>query len=147
MKLEQLKPSPGSTHSPKRVGRGAGSGLGKTSGRGHKGQKARSGGKVRPTFEGGQTPLFRRIPKVGFSNAKFKTRYATINVGDLNRFETETTITPELLKELGILKQQLDGVKVLGNGTLDKKLIIKANMFSTTAINKIEAVGGKAEVI
>ncbi len=147
MKLEQLKSTLGSTKSPKRVGRGPGSGLGKTSGRGHKGQKARAGGSVRPTFEGGQTPLFRRIPKIGFSNARFGTRYATINVSDLNKFEDGSTITPELLKELGMLKQQLDGVKVLGDGTLDRKLIVKANVFSATAIQKIEAVGGKVEVI
>ncbi len=147
MKLEQIKRPTGAKHSPKRVGRGAGSGLGKTSGRGHKGQKARTGVKLRPSFEGGQTPLFRRVPKIGFSNAKFKTKYAIINVEDLNRFKEGTVITPTLLKEEGILKQQLDGVKILGNGTLDKKLTVQANVFSKTAKEKIETVGGKAEVI
>lgn len=147
MKLEQLKANTGAIKRSKRVGRGPGSGHGKTSGRGHKGQMARSGGGVRPTFEGGQTPLFRHLPKIGFSNAKFKIRYAVINVGDLEQFKEGTIITPELLKEKGILKKQLDGVKVLGDGVLTKKLTVKAHQFSTTAKDKIETVGGKIEVI
>ena len=147
MKLHELKPSAGSTASRKRVGRGAGSGLGKTSGKGHKGQNARSGGGVKPWFEGGQLPLYRRLPKRGFSNAKFKVRYAEINVSDLNRFNDGDVITPELLKETGLVKKQLSGIKVLGNGVLEKKLIVKANKFSTTAKESIEAKGGKVEVI
>ena len=131
----------------RRVGRGIGSGLGKTSGKGHKGQKARSGGGVRRGFEGGQTPLYRRLPKRGFSNANFKKEYAVINLSDLNRFDENTVITPELLKETGIIKKQLAGVKVLGNGSLEKKLTVKANKFSMTAKEKIEAAGGKVEVI
>lgn len=147
MKLQGLKPNLNSTKTKKRVGRGPGSGLGKTSGRGHKGQKARSGGGVRLGFEGGQTPLFRRIPKRGFSNAKFKTIYATINLEDLNKFENETIITPEILKDMGLVKQQLDGIKVLGNGKLEKKLYVKAHKFSQIARTEIEKLGGKAEVI
>ena len=111
MKLHNLYPNPGSTKTSKRVGRGPGSGLGKTSGRGEKGQNARSGGGVRPGFEGGQTPLFQRIPKRGFSNAPFKTVYAVINLSDLNKFEDGAVITPELLKEMGLVKQQMDGIK------------------------------------
>lgn len=137
----------GSTQTRKRVGRGVGSGLGKTSGKGHKGQNARSGGGVKPWFEGGQLPLYRRLPKRGFSNARFKTEYATINLSDLNKFENDAVITPELLKEMGLVKKQLDGIKVLGNGTLEKKLTVKAHKFSTVAKEKIEALGGKAEVI
>lgn len=147
MKLHTLKPIEGSTKSRKRVGRGTGSGLGKTSGKGHKGQNARSGGGVRPGFEGGQLPLFRRIPKRGFSNVKFKIRYAEINVGDLNNFEDGVVITPEILKEMGIIKNQLNGIKILGNGTLEKKLIVRAHKFSDTAIAQIEKLGGKIEVI
>lgn len=147
MKLHELKPNEGAIQSKKRVGRGVGSGLGKTSGKGHKGQNARSGGGVRPGFEGGQLPLFRRLPKRGFSNAMFKVEYATINVSDLNKFEDGAVVTPELLKEMGILKKQLSGVKVLGNGNLDKKLTVKANKFSASAVEKIENKGGKAEVI
>ena len=147
MKLHELRPSEGAFKTSKRLGRGTGSGLGKTSGKGHKGQNARSGGGVRPGFEGGQLPLFRRLPKRGFSNARFKTEYATINLSDLNRFEDGAVVTPELLKELGILKKQLAGVKVLGNGELTKKLTLKANKFSASAVEKIEAIGGKAEVI
>lgn len=131
----------------KRVGRGPGSGNGKTSGKGHKGQNARSGGGVRPGFEGGQLPLYRRLPKRGFSNALFKTRYATINLSDLNKFEDGAVITPELLKEMGLVKKQLDGIKVLGNGTLEKKVIVKAHKFSEVAQKQIEKLGGKAEVI
>ena len=147
MKLHELRPNEGAFKSSKRVGRGTGSGLGKTSGKGHKGQNARSGGGVRPGFEGGQLPLFRRLPKRGFSNAMFKVEYATINVSDLEKFDNGAVVTPELLKEMGILKKQLAGVKVLGNGNLTKKLTVKASKFSKSAIEKIEAIGGKAEVI
>lgn len=147
MKLHELNPSEGAFQTKKRVGRGVSSGHGKTSGKGHKGQNARSGGGVRPGFEGGQLPLFRRLPKRGFSNAMFKVEYATINVSDLEKFEDGAVVTPELLKEMGILKKQLSGVKVLGNGELTKKLTVKASKFSSSAIEKIEAKGGKAEVI
>ena len=147
MKLHELSPNPGSVSSRKRVGRGPGSGLGKTSGKGHKGQNARSGGGVRVGFEGGQLPLFRRLSKRGFNNFEFRTVYATVNVSDLNRFEDGTTVTPELLIETGLVKKELDGIKVLGNGELTKKLVVKANAFSETAKVKIEKNGGKAEVI
>ena len=147
MKLHELERNIGATHSKKRVGRGSGSGLGKTSGRGQKGQKARSGGSINPVFEGGQLPLYRRIPKRGFSNAKFKTTYAVINLGDLNIFDDGTLVTPALLKEKKIIKNQLDGIKVLGNGKLEKKLTIQANKFSESALKKITESGSKAEVI
>ena len=147
MKLHSLQPAPGAVKTRKRVGRGVGSGLGKTSGRGQKGQNSRSGGGVRIGFEGGQSPLFRRIPKRGFSNARFKTTYAVINLSDLDKFENGTTVTPELLKEMGLIKQSLDGIKVLGNGTLTKKLNVKAHKFSSVAKEQIEKLGGKAEVI
>jgi len=147
MKLNTMHPAEGATKTRKRVGRGVGSGLGKTSGKGHKGQNARSGGGVRPGFEGGQLPLFRRLPKRGFSNARFKTEYATINLSDLNRFEDGAVVTPELLKEMGLVKNQLDGIKVLGNGTLEKKLTVKAHKFSSSAQEKIESIGGKTEVM
>ena len=147
MKLHELRPNDKAFKERKRVGRGPGSGLGKTSGKGHKGQNARSGGGVRPGFEGGQLPLFRRLPKRGFSNVKFKTEYAVINLSDLNKFEDGAIVTPEILKEMGILKNQLDGVKVLGNGKLEKKLTIQANKFSKSALEKIEKAGSKAEVI
>lgn len=147
MELNNLPKNAGSTHRAKRVGRGPGSGLGKTSGRGENGQKSRSGASIPAVFEGGQTPLFRRIHKRGFSNAKFKTRYATINVSDLNKFNDGDVVTPELLKELGMVKKQLSGIKVLGNGTLEKKLTVKANRFSSAAVTKIESAGGTAEVI
>ena len=147
MKLHELRPSEGAFKTSKRLGRGVSSGHGKTSGKGHKGQNARSGGGVRPGFEGGQLPLFRRLPKRGFSNAMFKVEYATINVSDLEKFEDGAVVTPELLKEMGILKKQLSGVKVLGNGELTKKLTVKANKYSRNAIEKIESKGGKAEVI
>ena len=147
MKLHELEKNIGATHARKRVGRGPGSGLGKTSGRGQKGQKARSGGSINPVFEGGQLPLYRRLPKRGFSNAKFKTEYATINVEDLNAFEDGTIVTPALLKEKGIVKKQLNGIKVLGNGKLEKKLTIQANKFSNSALVKIKESGSKAEVI
>lgn len=147
MKLHELKPRNGSTKNRKRVGRGPGSGTGKTCGRGQDGQNSRSGGGVGIVFEGGQMPLFRRIPKRGFSNKRFETKYAVINVSDLNEFKEDTVITPELLKKQKIVKHQLDGIKVLGNGTLDKKLTIKAHKFSASAKEKIEAKGGKIEVI
>ena len=147
MKLNELQKNPGATHKRKIVGRGRGSGLGKTSGRGEKGQNARSGGGVRIVFEGGQTPLYRRVPKRGFDNSRFEVKYATINVGDLNRFENGTVVTPELLKENGIIKNQLAGIKVLGNGELNKKLTVKAHKFSTSAKEKIEASGSKIEVM
>ena len=131
----------------KRVGRGPGSGTGKTSGKGHKGQNARSGGGVRPGFEGGQLPLFRRLSKRGFNNYNFRTVYATVNVSDLERFEEGTEVTKELLIEAGLVKKELDGIKVLGNGELTKKLTVKANKFSSTAKTKIENVGGTTEVI
>ncbi len=147
MKLHNIHPADGATTVSKRVGRGIGSGNGKTAGKGHKGQNARSGGGVRPGFEGGQLPLFRRLPKRGFTNARFKTVYATINLSDLEKFDKDAVITPELLHEMGLIKNQLDGIKVLGNGTLTKKLVVKANKFSDTAKTKIEELGGKAEVI
>lgn len=147
MKLNELKPNEKAFKARKRVGRGPGSGLGKTSGKGHKGQNARSGGGVRPGFEGGQLPLFRRLPKRGFSNAKFKTVYAVINLSDLNKFKDGAIVTPEILKEMGILKNQLNGVKILGNGELEKKLTVKAHKFSSSAKDAIEKMGGKAEVI
>lgn len=147
MKLHELKKNPGATSAKKIVGRGPGSGLGKTSGRGQKGQKARSGGSVNPVFEGGQLPLYRRIPKRGFSNAKFKTVYAIINVEDLNIFEDGTVVTEALLKDTGLVKKQLDGIKVLGNGKLEKKLTIQAHKFSSSALEKIKEAGSKAEVI
>ena len=147
MKLHELHPSFGSTDTKKRVGRGAGSGLGKTSGKGHKGQNARSGGGVRPGFEGGQLPLFRRLSKRGFNNYRFRTVYATVNIEDLNRFEEGTVVTVELLKAAGLVKKELDGVKVLGNGELNKKLTVRAHKFSTSAKAKIENCGGKIEVI
>lgn len=147
MKLNNITPTEGAFKERKRVGRGTGSGLGKTSGKGHKGQNARSGGGVRVGFEGGQLPLFRRLPKRGFSNAKFKIRYAVINLSDLDKFAEGTIVTPELLKEMGLIKNSLDGIKVLGNGKLTKKLTVKANKFSETAKKEIEALGGTIEVI
>ena len=147
MKLHTLYANEGATATRKRVGRGTSSGHGKTSGKGHKGQNARSGGGVRPVFEGGQLPLFRRLPQRGFKNALFKTEYAVINLSDLNKFEDGAVVTPELLKEMGLVKKQLDGIKVLGNGKLDKKLVVKASKFSATAREAIEKLGGKAEVI
>ena len=147
MKLNELQRNIGATHAKKRVGRGPGSGLGKTSGKGQKGQKARSGVSIKAVFEGGQLPLYRRIPRKGFNNAKFRTVYATINVEDLNVFEDGTVVTPALLKDTGLLKKQYDGVKVLGNGKLEKKLTIQANKFSNTALEKIKEAGSKAEVI
>ena len=142
-----MKYTEGSRRDRFRVGRGVGSGNGKTSGRGQKGQKARSGGSINPVFEGGQLPLYRRIPKRGFSNAKFKTVYAVINVEDLNVFEDGTVVTEALLKDTGLVKKQLDGIKELGNGNLEKKLTIQASKFSASALEKIKEAGSKAEVI
>ena len=144
MKLNELEAS---TKARKRIGRGPGSGNGKTSGKGHKGQNARSGGGVRPGFEGGQLPLYRRLSKRGFNNYNFQTTYATVNVGDLERFEEGTVVTKELLIEVGLVKKELDGIKILGNGDLTKKLTVKANKFSSSAKTKIENVGGTTEVI
>ena len=147
MKLHELVANEGATHRKKRLGCGRGSGLGKTSGKGQKGQKARSGGGKGAVFEGGQLPLYRRLPKRGFTNAKFKTVYATVNVEDFNRFENGTVVTPALLKETGLVTKMFDGIKVLGEGTLEKKLTIQANKFSGSALEKIEKSGSKAEVI
>lgn len=146
-KLHELEKNPNATFSRKRVGRGNGSGLGKTSGKGHKGQNARSGGGVRAVFEGGQLPLYRRLPKRGFNNSDFEVKYATVNLEDLNIFEENTVITPALLKETGLVKKQLNGIKVLGNGDLEKKLTIHAHRFSKSALDKIEKSGSKIEVI
>ncbi|HHV28239.1 50S ribosomal protein L15 [Acetivibrio mesophilus] len=146
MKLFELQPAPGSARMPKRKGRGHGTGNGKTAGRGHKGQNSRAGGGVRPGFEGGQMPLYRRVPKRGFNNI-FAKVYAEVNVSDLNAFDNGTVVTQELLKEKGIIKKINDGVAILGNGDLTKKLTVKAARFTKTASEKIEAAGGKVEVI
>ena len=146
MKLHELEKNIGATHAKKRVGRGSGSGLGKTSGRGQKGQKARSGGSINPVFEGGQLPLYRRLPKRGFTNYTRK-EYAIVNLETLNVFEDGTVVTPALLKERGIVKKQLSGIKVLGEGQLEKKLTVQAHKFSKSAIDKINESGSKAEVI
>jgi large subunit ribosomal protein L15 len=145
MKIQELGPAYGSTTTRRRVGRGMGSGLGKTSGSGHKGQKARTGGKIRRGFEGGQTPLYRRIPKRGFNN-HFATEYTTVNVSDLERFDNDTVVTMELLISEGLVRKELDGLKVLGNGNLTKKLTVVASKFSKSAEEKIQAAGGKIEV-
>lgn len=145
MKLHELSPVPGSNKDVFRKGRGHGSGNGKTAGKGHKGQKARSGAK-QPGFEGGQMPLARRVPKRGFVNI-FATHYATVNVSDLEKFEDGAVVDAQALLDAGILKKALDGVKVLGNGELTKKLTVKASAFSASAKEKIEAAGGKAEVV
>ncbi len=149
MKLHNLKPAEGGgVKKRKRIGRGIGSGTGKTSGKGHKGQNARSGGGVRPGFEGGQMPLFRRLPKRGFTNI-FAKEIVAINVEALNRFDANTEITPELLFETGLVKEAKakDGIKILGGGDIDRPLTVKANFFSASAVEKIQAAGGKAEVI
>ncbi|MFD2640116.1 50S ribosomal protein L15 [Piscibacillus salipiscarius] len=143
MKLHELK---GSRKDRNRVGRGMASGNGKTSGRGHKGQKARSGGGTRPGFEGGQMPLFQRLPKRGFTNINRK-EYTIVNLETLNRFEDGTEVTPELLQEAGVISKVKSGVKVLGNGSLEKKLTVKAQKFSASAKEAIEAAGGQTEVI
>ncbi|MCL6447553.1 MAG: 50S ribosomal protein L15 [Armatimonadetes bacterium] len=147
VRLHELKPSPGSRLSPVRKGQGIGSGLGKTAGRGMKGQKARSGGGVRPGFEGGQMPIQRRMPKRGFTNAPFKKRITGVNVEALNRFEDGSTVTPALLKAARVIKKVGDGVKILGGGELKKALTVQAHAFSKSAQDKIVAAGGKAEVI
>ena len=146
MKLHELRAVPGATKAPKRKGRGTATGQGKTAGRGMNGQNSRSGGGTRPGFEGGQMPLYRRIPKRGFTNI-WGTEYTVLNVEDLNRFDADTVVTPELMKEIGMVKQVKDGIKILGNGTLEKNLTVKAHKFSKTAVEKIESAGGKAEVI
>ena len=146
MKLHELSPAPGSTREAKRIGRGHGSGQGKTAGKGHNGQKARSGGGVRPGFEGGQMPLQRRVPKRGFHNI-FATRYASVNVAALNKFEDGAVVDAAALKSAGLIKKEYDGVKILGNGNVQKKLTVKCTAFSEAAKAKIEAAGGKAEVI
>lgn len=146
MKLNELQPAPGSKQTGRRLGRGIGSGLGKTSGKGHKGQNARSGGGVRPGFEGGQTPLFRRLPKRGFKNRNKKV-YTEVTLSMLDRVEAGTEVTAESLRELGIIKKVNDGITILGNGDLSKKLNIKASRVTKNAQAKIEAAGGKVEVI
>ncbi|MBF7083490.1 50S ribosomal protein L15 [Desulfallas sp. Bu1-1] len=147
MNLHELKPTPGSRHKPTRKGQGIGSGLGKTAGRGHKGQKARSGGGVRPGFEGGQMPLQRRMPKRGFTNAPFKKEIIAVNLEKLNRFENGTEVTPEILLQARVIRKVGDGVKILGEGNLEKSLTVRAHAFSKSAVEKIESAGGKAEVI
>lgn len=147
MKLFELQPAPGAKTTSKRKGRGVGTGNGKTGGHGHKGQNARAGGGVRPGFEGGQMPLYRRIPKRGFNNKVFAKVYAEINVSELNIFENGTVVNAELLKESGLAKKLYDGVAILGNGELNKKLTVQAARFTKTASEKIEAAGGKVEVV
>ncbi|MCI6820958.1 MAG: 50S ribosomal protein L15 [Clostridiales bacterium] len=146
MKLHELRAVPGATKAPKRKGRGTATGQGTTAGRGMNGQKSRSGGSIKPGFEGGQMPLYRRIPKRGFTNI-WGTEYVGVNVEALNRFEAGTVVTPEMIKEAGLAKGVKDGIKILGNGTLEKNLTVQAHKFSKTAIEKIESAGGKAEVI
>ncbi len=147
MRLESL-PKTKELKNVKRVGRGPGSGTGKTSGHGENGQKSRSGASINAWFQGGQSPLYRRLPKRGFNNTRFETKYAVINLSDLEKFfQDGDVVTPEVLKSRGIIKKQLDGVKVLANGTLTKKLTVKANRFSSVAVTKIEESGGKTEVI
>ncbi|MBD3922899.1 50S ribosomal protein L15 [Paenibacillus sp. PR3] len=146
MKLHELQPAEGSRKERKRIGRGIGTGNGKTAGRGHKGQNARSGGGVRPGFEGGQNPLYRRLPKRGFNNP-FRKEFAVVNIEELNSFAAGTEVTPEVLLEKGIVKNPLGGIKVLGNGEITVQLTVKANKFSQSAVEKIQAAGGKTEVI
>jgi large subunit ribosomal protein L15 len=146
MKIHELRPAEGSTPKSKRLGRGIGSGLGKTSGRGHKGQKARSGGGVRRGFEGGQTPLYRRLPKRGFNNARFSRKYTEVTLSMLNQSKSAEVTAESLLKE-GIIGKVNDGIVILGNGNLDKALTVKAKRFTKTASEKIQAAGGKIEVI
>jgi large subunit ribosomal protein L15 len=147
VRVDQLQPAPGAKKAVRRVGRGIGSGWGKTAGRGQKGQKARSGGGKGPGFEGGQTPLQRRLPKRGFNNKVFRKNWVIVNVEKLNRFDDGTEVTPKLLLESGIIKTTGDGVKILGRGELTKKLTVKTEGFSKSAMAKIQAAGGKAEVI
>ena len=146
MRLHELKAVPGATRAPKRKGRGTATGQGKTAGRGMNGQNSRSGGGVRPGFEGGQMPLYRRIPKRGFTNI-WRKEYEIVNVETLNRFDNGTEVTPELLIAEGIVKQVKDGIKILGNGKLEKNLTVQAQKFTKSALEKIEAEGGKAQVI
>ena len=146
MRLDELQPAEGSKFTRKRVGRGIGSGTGKTSGKGHKGQNARSGGGVRPGFEGGQMPLYRRLPKRGFKNI-FAKQYVSINVEDLNKLEEGTEVTAEVLKSAGIISKTLEGFKILGRGEVTKKLTVKVAKYSASAKEKIEKAGGKAEVM
>lgn len=146
MKLHELAPAPGSKKERTRVGRGLGSGLGKTSGKGHKGQNARAGGGVRPGFEGGQMPLYRRLPKRGFYN-KFAKEFAEVNVSELNRFEDGSVVDPAALVEAGVIKNVRDGIRILGNGELSKSLTVVANGFTKSAADKITAAGGKVEVV
>ena len=146
MKLHELNAPAGSKKDPKRKGRGTATGQGKTAGRGMNGQNSRSGGGVRLGFEGGQMPLYRRLPKRGFNN-KWAKEYSIVNIGDLNRFEAGTEVTPELLKEVGLVKQVIDGIKILGDGELNAAITVKAQKFTKTAEEKINAAGGKAEVI
>lgn len=146
MKLHELKPAEGSRSVRNRVGRGMGSGNGKTSGKGHKGQNARSGGGVRPGFEGGQNPIYMRLPKRGFTNPTRK-EFAIVNLATLNRFDDNTEITPELLIETGVVSNVKSGIKILGNGEIKKNLTVKAHKFSASAVKAIEAAGGKTEVI
>lgn len=146
MKLHELKPAQGAKKERKRKGRGIGSGLGKTAGKGQKGQKSRSGGGVRIGFEGGQMPLYRRLPKVGFTNI-FRKEYAIVNIKDLDIFENGTEVTPEVLKEVGLVKTMKNGVKILGNGEISKQLTVKAHKFSKAAAERIVESGGKVEVI
>ncbi len=146
MKLHELRAVPGATKKPKRKGRGQASGQGKTGGRGMNGQNSRSGGGTRLGFEGGQMPLYRRIPKRGFTNI-WKKEYAIVNIETLNKFDNGAEVNPDILISLGVVKQVKDGVKILGNGKLEKKLVVKANKFTKTAVEKIEAAGGKVEVI
>lgn len=147
MKLHELAPNPGAKTERKRLGRGLGTGQGKTAGKGHKGQNARAGGGVRPGFEGGQMPLARRAPKRGFSNYPFRKEYDVINVSELNRFEAGTTVTPELLRQVRLYRGAKNGIKVLANGDLSKSLTVQAHVFSKAAAEKIAAAGGKAEVL
>ena len=147
MKLNELRPAEGSVQERFRKGRGPGSGNGKTAGKCHKGQNARSGGGVRPGFEGGQFPIYRQLPKRGFNNKRFATVYATINVSDLNRFEDGAIVDIQTLIDARVIRKSLDGLKVLGNGELTKKVTVKATIFSASAKEKIEAVGGKTEVV
>jgi large subunit ribosomal protein L15 len=147
MKLHELKAAEGSRPSAYRKGRGIGSGNGKTAGKGHKGQNARSGGGTRPGFEGGQNPYYRRVPKRGFNNARFRLEYAIVNIDQLNQFAAGTEVTPDLLQTQGIVKNQLAGITILGNGELNVQLTVKASKFSQSALEKIQASGGKAEVI
>ena len=146
MKLHELKAAGGSTKNPKRKGRGTGTGNGTTAGRGMNGQKSRSGGGVRLGFEGGQMPLYRRLPKRGFTNI-WGTEYTVLNVDALNKFEAGTVVTPEMLKEAGLVKQVKDGIKILGDGKLEKNLTVQAHKFTKTAVEKIESAGGNVEVI